>query len=576
MSGTAAESWKDLFLIGCEKFVMPFSVEDGNGVQALEHNQYQRRMNNGVHSGCGVSPGTNNLTVKCDSGTAIIDGSSVDVPSQDDVSLSSANGSDPRKDTVYLDASGNLSVKTGVAEPAKPSGKSHADTYQPQPPDMADVTGLVLAEVWIPAGASDIGSSDIRDRRLTGSPTFEGLSVTDFAAKETPWADVTHPAFGAAGDGSTDDTDAIQSAIDHVGTKGTVIFPPGTYSLQFSGNSSKLSLSYDDMTLLGFEGGSQLHIDSDPGSVNAVLDVTGNYVNFQRLWIQSFLSGLGAGAAPPMILANDCSHLRMHSCRILSSTSHENESLLRMRDGNGHRIQYCSFERGDINIDTTYNSNRANDIVLDHIVTFRGNSHGIDIDASTQPDGIILRNWKSDNEGKNVFNAINSVISGFHIEQADTDALDVGAGVTSKISNGHIANPQATGLFVSSNGLTVDDVKVINPNRSDTAAKGGIDLTNGVSKCLVSGVHVREPASTTYSNFSVRATDGNNIISGLVHKAGGIIDGGPRNLFNGVGENSGEPSSTGDWNGNGFDGAIVRDTSNNQTYIFIRGSWHQL
>ena len=42
--------------------------------------------------------------------------------------------------------------------------------------------------------------------------------------------------FGAVGDGSTDDTKAIQAAIDSVGGDGgTVLFPPGTYRLSMVG-----------------------------------------------------------------------------------------------------------------------------------------------------------------------------------------------------------------------------------------------------------------------------------------------------------------------------------------------------
>ena len=48
--------------------------------------------------------------------------------------------------------------------------------------------------------------------------------------------DITVKQFGALGDGSTDDTEAIQKAIDSIGkTGGTLLFPPGTYLVKAVG-----------------------------------------------------------------------------------------------------------------------------------------------------------------------------------------------------------------------------------------------------------------------------------------------------------------------------------------------------
>ena len=52
--------------------------------------------------------------------------------------------------------------------------------------------------------------------------------------------------FGARGDGVTDDTAAIQAAIDYIASirGGTVFFPPGDYII-----SSKLIVAYSDMNV---------------------------------------------------------------------------------------------------------------------------------------------------------------------------------------------------------------------------------------------------------------------------------------------------------------------------------------
>jgi hypothetical protein len=49
---------------------------------------------------------------------------------------------------------------------------------------------------------------------------------------------------------------------------------------------------------------------------------------------------------------------------------------------------------------------------------------------------------------------------------------------------------------------------------------------------------------------------------------------GTRGTVNGVGLNSGDPNSTGDWNGNGREGVNVADTVNNSKYLYRGGSWY--
>lgn len=65
----------------------------------------------------------------------------------------------------------------------------------------------------------------------------ESFQTPNAAFASKPWVDVTHPDFGAKGDGSTDDTAAIQSAIDSSSAGDMVFFPPGDYYI-----TSKLEL----------------------------------------------------------------------------------------------------------------------------------------------------------------------------------------------------------------------------------------------------------------------------------------------------------------------------------------------
>lgn len=78
---------------------------------------------------------------------------------------------------------------------------------------QTDVTGLTAA---------------LAGKLSTAGGTVAGtLVATDLQAKGAPWHDVK--AYGAVGDGLTDDTAAIQAAVTALATKGTIYFPVGSY-----------------------------------------------------------------------------------------------------------------------------------------------------------------------------------------------------------------------------------------------------------------------------------------------------------------------------------------------------------
>lgn len=87
------------------------------------------------------------------------------------------------------------------------------DAFATLPIAQADVTGLTAA---LAAKVATAGGT------VTGT-----LNVADLQVKGGPWYDVT--AYGAVGDGVTDDTSAIQSAVTALGGRGIIFFPSGSY-----------------------------------------------------------------------------------------------------------------------------------------------------------------------------------------------------------------------------------------------------------------------------------------------------------------------------------------------------------
>jgi hypothetical protein len=141
-------------------------------------------------------------------------------------------------DTIW-DAAGDLAVGTGADAAARlakgtalqvlrvNSGATALEWATPAGGDADDITytPTTLAD-W--DGAADPGDVEQALDQLAER-------VTDVEAggggSSLPWFDVTDPAYGATGDGVTDDTTAIASAVTALNSAGggVIYFPAGTY-----------------------------------------------------------------------------------------------------------------------------------------------------------------------------------------------------------------------------------------------------------------------------------------------------------------------------------------------------------
>lgn len=180
---------------------------------------YQRT---GVLSGCLVAedPVTPDLTVDVPVGTVLLDGSQIAVSEQLGNAVTTGAGS-PRIDLVTINSSGTVVITDGTA------------AAQPVAPAIP-ADSVPLAFLYVPASDTSIANEQINDKRVLVADRYV-VNVKN---------------FGATGDGTTDDTAAIQAAIDAVEVSGGIVFfPSGSYLI-----SAFLTVQAPDVVLRGAGG----------------------------------------------------------------------------------------------------------------------------------------------------------------------------------------------------------------------------------------------------------------------------------------------------------------------------------
>lgn len=156
---------------------MPDRIRTGEGALPPPVNALFRRGEGyGWIRGCGVTltDNTTDIEVRVGAGRVRAAGAAHDI-SATTKQLADGDGTYPRKDIIYVDYSGSVTVATGDPAPADPGDRKAEFTKSPAPPSGATLDGTLLAEVWVPAEATssaDLDTTDIADRRIadTGAP----------------------------------------------------------------------------------------------------------------------------------------------------------------------------------------------------------------------------------------------------------------------------------------------------------------------------------------------------------------------------------------------------------------------
>ena len=181
-----------------------------------ENNLYHAEATGyGIVSGC--EPSISGLTVKVGAGVIhLADGTRKEIV-QTNITLDAADPTNPRIDLVYIDSTGTVAKITGTA------------AASPSVPALPS-SGISVAQVSVAAGATTGTVTDSRGM-LARYYNTGIVSVKD---------------FGAVGDGTHDDTQAIQAALD---SGGCVYLPKGTYVI-----SDTININIEKASLNGAGG----------------------------------------------------------------------------------------------------------------------------------------------------------------------------------------------------------------------------------------------------------------------------------------------------------------------------------
>lgn len=406
--------------------------------------------------------------------------------------------------------------------------------------------------------------------------------------------------YGATGDGSTDDTTAIQDAIDAaeavVATQGgaTVFFPHGSYLV-----SSTLTVRTSNVNIQG---------SGSSGDTNLVGDA----------------KGCGSMLTPAAAFADGTYVLDMTSTDVTSP--HAGNQIRNIRIGKVatlsntvHGLHYGAY-RGVVE-DVFIDSVSGNGMVLEgktgwniyetkvNRVQIRGcGGDGMQLIAGATDmhfDTCIIHG-NDNNLHCNGGASDHFVNCHFYSPQGTADdttrpmhGVNVwidGSGSRSKFVGCKFEGGNGPGVFCDGSSSGCSAIHFVGCNFNHNGDNGGgaantydqfyvgRNANGGTFSGVVAGCtfHVTTSSHPRYHmNFSgavatnwrvIGCLFDSNADSGKINISSSAV----RVTVNNLGYNVGDPSSTGNWNGQGEEGLIVHDTSGSTLYMYASGSWRAL
>jgi len=160
---------------------MPFTVGQYLTANDLKSQEDAHTLGYGVVNGLKVVPTDPvSMDVQVETGKAYVADTLVEKGAVTDLTVTAADPTNPRKDIVVCDSAGTLSIVAGTPEAALPSGNVGVYTLNPEPPSIP-ADSIILAEIWVPAGATEISGSEIYDKRVFTVGRLDMTRMPDMA-----------------------------------------------------------------------------------------------------------------------------------------------------------------------------------------------------------------------------------------------------------------------------------------------------------------------------------------------------------------------------------------------------------
>jgi len=363
------------------------------------------------------------------------------------------------------------------------------------------------------------------DQTLSNSlPTFRCYKDGSSIVAESPTTELAR---------STDAATAWQAALDEANNR-------------YDANEKQQVTAVIDGSHLTYDISSQIVIKPGVKVQNAVFDqanaASGDEMQVGKVGLGYTQSAIGMENVTITNAPEQVRFIDLANCRLIN---------LRFHDGAGP-----AFE-GPILCTIRVNAFRANGRGIEFNnngpTGYRGNSNWVYLRANDgDDDGIHNRSLRN-----TVFvGAVAEQNSGHGILTGGQGNYFIDANVENNGNNGIMVldtNTMFSGLSGHANSQALlrltssaEQVTVEGPVRADNEINTSTDATD----CVVGPNNNIQPA---YLDSNIRQ--------------------GKRIMVGGWGTNAGDPSSTGEWNGHGREGVSVWDTSNNDKYCYIAGSW---
>ncbi|GAI13020.1 unnamed protein product, partial [marine sediment metagenome] len=146
---------------------MPFTIGQYLTKNDLDSQELAHTLGYGVVNGLQVVPDAPpSMHIDVEVGKCYVADTLVEKGVVTDLTVTAADPTNPRKDIVVCNSAGTLSIVAGTPEAALPSGNVGVYTLNPEP-DNIPANSIILAEIWVPAVATEITGSEIYDKRVS-------------------------------------------------------------------------------------------------------------------------------------------------------------------------------------------------------------------------------------------------------------------------------------------------------------------------------------------------------------------------------------------------------------------------